>query len=82
MTFRDSWVIPPTVVQMVAIGERTGRLDTVLVHIARFYQREVDTMTDALVSLIEPALIVFLGIGVGIFVASVLLPIYTLSSAL
>ncbi|OHA48641.1 MAG: hypothetical protein A2991_03885 [Candidatus Terrybacteria bacterium RIFCSPLOWO2_01_FULL_58_14] len=82
VTFRDSWVIPPTVVQMVAIGERTGRLDTVLVHIARFYQREVDTMTDALVSLIEPALIVFLGIGVGIFVASVLLPIYTLSSAL
>jgi type IV pilus assembly protein PilC len=79
-TFRASPVFPQTVVQMVAVGERTGRLDSILEHVARFYAREVEMKTASLVALIEPALIIIVGIGVAIFVAAVLLPIYSLTS--
>jgi type II secretory pathway component PulF len=65
---------------MVAVGERTGRLDSILEHVARFYAREVEMKTASLVALIEPALIIIVGIGVAIFVAAVLLPIYSLTS--
>lgn len=81
-TFRTSRVIPQTVVQMVAVGERTGQLDRVLRHMARFYQQEVDQMTDNLVSLIEPVIIVAIGVLIGVFVATILLPIYNLATVL
>lgn len=73
---------PPIVSQMVRIGEETGSLASVLVSVAKFYNQEVEIMTRSLTSLIEPILIVFLGIGVGILVVGVLLPIYNIASQL
>lgn len=73
---------PPIVSQMVRIGEETGSLASVLVSVAKFYNQEVEIMTRSLTSLIEPILIVFLGIGVGILVVGVLMPIYNIASQL
>ncbi len=70
--------IPVLVTQMMKIGETSGRLDFILKNIAHFYQREVDSLVDNLVALIEPALIIFLGAGVGLLVASVMVPLYNL----
>lgn len=70
--------VPVLVTQMIRIGESSGRLDFILGSIARFYQKEVDSLVENLVSLIEPIMIVFLGVGVGVLVASVLVPIYNL----
>jgi len=68
--------VPILVTQMIRIGESSGRLDFILGSIARFYQKEVDSLVENLVALIEPIMIVLLGVGVGILVASVLVPIY------
>lgn len=76
--FSKNGDIPPLVTQMIRIGESSGKLDFILANIAKFYQREVDSAFENLVSLIEPALIIFLGIGVGILVAAVLVPLYSL----
>lgn len=74
--------IPPIMVQMVRIGEETGNLGFVLKTIARFYRREVDSAVDALVSLIEPAMIIFLGVAVGLLLVSVLGPIYNITAGI
>ncbi|OGF87212.1 hypothetical protein A3B19_03175 [Candidatus Giovannonibacteria bacterium RIFCSPLOWO2_01_FULL_46_32] len=73
--------IPPLLSQMIRIGEETGKLDYILKSVAGFYRRDVDNFIDNLVSLIEPILIVALGLGVGILVAAVLVPIYNISTA-
>lgn len=73
--------IPGMMVQMIKVGEETGELGSILKTMARFYQREVIQAVDTLVSLIEPAMIVALGLGVGVLLASVLMPIYNLASA-
>jgi len=73
--------IPPLLTQMVRIGEESGKLDFILDSLSRFYKRDVDNIVANLVSLIEPALIVFLGGGVGLLVASILMPLYSLTSA-
>ncbi len=72
-------VIPSMFIQMVRVGEETGELGNILGKIAIFYEREVDTAVDTLISLIEPAMIVLLGVGVGGVLASVLMPIYNLA---
>ncbi len=72
-------IIPPIVSNMITIGERTGRIDYVLKNLSKFYTREVDNSVDSLASIIEPFLIVFLGIAVAILVAGVLLPIYNMT---
>ncbi len=72
--------IPNIMVQMVKVGEETGELSTLMRKIASFYKREVDNTVDTLVSLIEPVLIVFLGVSVGVLLASVLIPIYNIAS--
>lgn len=74
--------IPPLITQMIHVGEESGRLDFILKNAAGFYQRDVDNLLDNFVSLIEPALIIFLGLGVGILVAAVLVPLYNLSAIL
>ena len=74
--------IPNILIQMVRIGEETGALGFILKNLSNFYKREVETEIDNVVSLIEPAMIVGLGLGVGILVASVLLPMYSLSSSI
>ena len=70
---------PPIVSQMLAIGEETGQIDTILVKVADFYEEEVDTTIDGLSSLIEPLMIIVLGSMVGIIAASVMGPIASLS---
>jgi type IV pilus assembly protein PilC len=70
---------PPIVAQMIAIGEETGQIDTILVKVADFYEEEVSTTIDGLSSIIEPIMIVVLGSMVGLIAASVMGPIATLS---
>jgi type IV pilus assembly protein PilC len=74
--------VPPIFAQMIQIGEETGEMGTLLERLAKFYNREVNAAVDTLVSLIEPALIVALALGVGFLLAAVLLPIYNTASAL
>lgn len=66
---------------MIRVGEETGEMGNILKTLARFYQREVNNAVDTLVDLIEPFMIVTLGLGVGVLLASVLIPIYNISSA-
>lgn len=73
--------IPGILLQMIKVGEETGELGAILKTMARFYQREVLTAVDTLVSLIEPVMIVFLGLGVGTLLASVLIPIYNIANS-
>lgn len=74
--------IPGIVTAMVKVGEETGELGSILKTLARFYQREVGNAVDTLVDLIEPLMIVVLGLGVGILLASVLIPIYNVASSI
>jgi type IV pilus assembly protein PilC len=73
--------IPGIMVQMIRIGEETGELGNILNTLATFYRREVSNAVDTLVDLIEPVMIVVLGIGVGTLLAAVLIPIYNISSS-
>ena len=72
-------VFPGMVVQMVAVGEQTGALDTMLSKIADFYEDEVDVAVAALTSLIEPLLMVIVGGLVGVVLISMYLPIFSLA---
>lgn len=72
--------VPGIMVQMIKVGEETGELGNILKTLAKFYQREVTNAVDTLVGLIEPIMIVSLGLGVGILLASVLMPIYNIAS--
>lgn len=74
--------IPSIMIAMAKIGEETGELGKILTMLARFYNREVTNAVDTLVGLIEPIMIVLLGLGVGTLLAAVLLPIYNLAGAL
>ena len=73
--------IPSMLTQMIRIGEETGRMSSVLDTMAKFYEREVINAVDTLVGLIEPLMIVLLGVGVGGLLASVLVPIYNITGA-
>jgi type IV pilus assembly protein PilC len=74
--------MPVIVIQMLQIGEETGEMSSILQRLAKFYNREVNTAVDTLVSLIEPALIILLALGVGFLLASVLLPIYNSTTSI
>ncbi|MEI8337728.1 MAG: type II secretion system F family protein [bacterium] len=74
--------IPGIIVQMAKVGEETGELGRILDTLAKFYEREVVNSVDTLVDLIEPIMIVALGLGVAFLLASVLIPIYNLSSSI
>ena len=73
---RQSPVFPPMVVHMISVGETTGALDTMLSKIADFYEEEVDNAVGALTSLLEPLMIVFLGVCVGGIVVAMYMPIF------
>jgi type IV pilus assembly protein PilC len=73
--------IPGIMIQMIKVGEESGKLGFVLNTMARFYQREVDNEVDTLVGLIEPIMIVALGLMVGILLTAVLVPIYNVASS-
>lgn len=75
-------VFPPMVVSMVAIGEETGSLDNMLAKVADFYDREVDEAVDSMTAALEPIMIVFLGGIVGMIVAGMFLPMFSIINSL
>lgn len=75
-------IFPPMVVQMVGIGEESGALDSMLFKVAEYYEQEVDNAVDAMTSLIEPFIIVVLGVLVGGMVVAMYLPIFKLGQAI
>jgi type IV pilus assembly protein PilC len=79
---KESGVFPPMVVQMIGVGEQTGALDAMLSKIADFYEEEVDQAVANLLTLMEPVMILFLGITVGGIVISMYLPLFDLISKL
>ncbi len=74
--------IPNVLAQMSKVGEETGKLGDIMSTLAVFYRREVNDAVDMLISLIEPAMIVLLGLGVGVLLASVLIPIYNITGSI
>ena len=76
----DTEVFPPMVVQMIAVGEQTGALDTMLSKIADFYEDEVDMAVAGLMKLLEPVLIAFLGVAIGGIVIAMYMPMFSLIS--
>lgn len=74
--------IPGVLTQMAKVGEETGNLGSILEMLAKFYRREVNTAVDTLINLIEPAMIVLLGLGVGTLLAAVLMPIYNIAGGI
>jgi type IV pilus assembly protein PilC len=74
--------IPGVLTQMSKVGEETGKLSDILSTLATYYRREVNNAVDTLIGLIEPAMIIFLGLGVGVLLASVLMPIYNITASI
>jgi type IV pilus assembly protein PilC len=72
--------IPPIVSQMIKIGEETGKLNFILKTLSRFYKREVDNTIETMVNMIEPAMILVLGIFAGLFILSIIVPIYNITA--
>lgn len=75
---KDTGVFPPMVIQMIAVGEKTGDLSSMLTKIAEFYSEEVDATVDALTSIIEPIMIILVGIIVGGMLIAMYLPIFNM----
>lgn len=82
MVMEQSKDMPKMVPQMIAVGEKSGQIDSILDRITTFYSREVTNRLDNLSKLMEPIIIVVMGIGVGIMVAAVILPMYNLANQL
>ncbi|MDZ4385469.1 MAG: type II secretion system F family protein, partial [Candidatus Moranbacteria bacterium] len=76
---RKSSQIPPIVSQMVKIGEESGQIDLVLQHVAKFYEQEASDMAKNLSTLIEPLLMVLIGVAVAFLAFSVIMPIYNIA---
>jgi type IV pilus assembly protein PilC len=79
---RETGVFPPMVVQMIGVGEQTGALDAMLSKIADFYEEEVDQAVANLLTLMEPVMILFLGVSVGGIIVAMYLPLFDLISKL
>jgi len=71
-------IIPVILIQMVSVGEQTGQVDKLLMSLAQYYEKEVDQTVKSMLSLLEPILLIVLGVGVAFFVFSILLPIYNI----
>lgn len=78
---KGSGVFPQMVTQMIAVGEETGALDTLLERVAFFYDREVDNIVNRLSTLIEPIMIVGLGAVLGFMIIAMMLPMFDVMSA-
>jgi len=78
--FQESGIVPLMVTQMLSIGEQTGRMDTILDKLAAFFSREVDNAVSNLVTLIEPLILMLMGVAVGFMVAAILLPMYSMAN--
>jgi len=75
---KESQLFPPMVVQMISVGEETGNLDTMLSKIAEFYDQEVDASIKGLTSMIEPLVMVVMGLVVGFMVIAMFMPMFSL----
>lgn len=75
-------VVPVMVSQMISIGEKTGKLDVILERVTDFYGREIDNMVANLMTLMEPIIMVVMGVAVGIMVAAIILPMYNMASVM
>ncbi len=75
-------LFPPMVIQMISIGEETGEIDNILMELAEFYEEEVDQIMENLPAIIEPLLILGLGLGVGGVAVAIIMPMYSLTSAM
>jgi len=75
-------LFPPLVVQMITVGENTGSLDKLLEELAGFYEEEVDQTMSTLSTIIEPLLMIILGIGVGSMAVAIILPLYSLTQSI
>ncbi|MHB8831363.1 MAG: type II secretion system F family protein [Patescibacteria group bacterium] len=73
--------VPSMAVQMLAVGEETGKLEEVLLRVGEFYSRNVANMTSNMMTLIEPIIMIILGLAVGTMVSAIMIPMYNLSSA-
>ena len=78
---QKSKVFPPMVISMIAVGEQTGGLDEMLTKIADFYDEEVDAAVENLLALMEPVMIVLLGVVVGGMIVAMYLPIFNMVGA-
>ncbi|MEK9155891.1 MAG: type II secretion system F family protein [Patescibacteria group bacterium] len=81
-TLKESKLFPKVIGQLASVGEKSGSLDTVFENMADFFDRDVDTITSNLSTLLEPFLMIMMGIGIGGIIISVLQPIYGLVNAL
>lgn len=79
-TFAQYAVFPPIVSQMMKVGEETGKLDDTLLKLSKYFQSESENLVKGLTTAIEPIIMVFLGVGVGFIVISVITPIYNLTN--
>lgn len=79
--FEQTQIFPPIFVQMITVGEKTGHLDETLGHLAAYFESEAELAIKAVTVLIEPAILVVLGFGVGFVVISVITPIFSLTQA-
>jgi type IV pilus assembly protein PilC len=77
----ETKIFPPMVIQMTAVGERTGGLGNMLIKVADFYDEEVDAAVDTLTSMIEPLVIVLLGGFIGFILVAMYMPMFSLSDA-
>lgn len=80
--FARSEIIPAMLPQMMVVGEQTGKLDLVLEKIGNFYSKELDALIANLTALIEPIVMVVMGVGVAVMVMAILLPMYNMSSTI
>jgi len=80
LVFADSKEIPKMVSQMLNIGEKTGKMDLVLQRITNFYSREIDNTVANLMTLIEPIIMVVMGVAVGMMVAAIIMPMYSMAN--
>jgi type II secretory pathway component PulF len=79
--FERNKLVPTMMVQMLSVGESTGQTQTILLRLASFYAREVDNLVSNLVAMIEPLILIILGLGVGVLVSAILMPMYNMSGA-
>lgn len=79
--FLKSKEIPPMISHMLSVGEKTGRISEVLSKMTDFFAREVESSVANLISLIEPMIMIIMGLGVGVMVAAVIMPMYNMSSS-
>jgi type IV pilus assembly protein PilC len=80
-SFDEEGIFPPILVQMASVGEQTGHLDDTLSRLSKYFEMESEIAIKALTSLIEPGILVILGLAVGFLVMSVITPIYNLTTS-